>query len=65
MQNSFRWYGQNDPVSLLQIRQTNAKYLVTSLHQIPYGETWTKEDVKKRIYFINKHNSSNNINLKF
>jgi len=65
MQNSFRWYGPNDPVSLSDIRQSNAEYLVTSLHQIPYGEKWTKNDVKKRIDFINKHNSSKNVNLKW
>ena len=65
MQNSFRWYGPNDPVSLSDIRQTNAEYLVTSLHQIPYGKIWRKSDVKKRIDFINKHNSSNNVNLKW
>ena len=65
MEYSFRWYGPNDPVSLSDIRQTNAEYLVTSLHQIPYGEKWTKNDVKKRINFINKHNSTNNVNLKW
>ena len=65
MQNSFRWYGPNDPVSLSDIRQTNAEYLVTSLHQIPYGEKWTKDDIKKRINFIQKHNTSNNVNLKW
>ena len=65
MQNSFRWYGPNDTVSLSDIRQSNAEYLVTSLHQIPYGEKWTKNDVKKRINFIKKHNTSNNINLKW
>ena len=65
MQNSFRWYGPNDPVSLSDIRQTNAEYLVTSLHQIPNGEKWTKNDVKKRIDFIKKHNTSKNINLKW
>ena len=65
MQNSFRWYGPDDPVSLSDIRQSNAEYLVTSLHQIPYGEKWTKNDIKKRIDFINKHNSSKNVNLKW
>ena len=65
MQNSFRWYGPNDPVSLSDIRQSNAEYLVTSLHQIPYGEKWTKNDIKKRIDFINKHNSAKNVNLKW
>ena len=44
MQNSFRWYGPNDPVSLSDIRQTNAEYIVTSLHQIPYGEKWKKDE---------------------
>ena len=63
MQNSFRWYGPNDPVSLSDIRQTNAEYIVTSLHQIPYGEKWKKDEVKNRINFINKFNSSNKINL--
>ena len=62
MQNSFRWYGPNDPVSLSDIRQSNAEYLVTSLHQIPYGEKWTKNDVKKRIDFINKHNREPKLN---
>ncbi len=65
MQNSFRWYGPNDPVSLSDIRQSNAEYLVTSLHQIPSGEKWSKIDVKKRIDFIKKHNTSKNINLKW
>jgi mannonate dehydratase len=65
MQNSFRWYGPNDPINLSNIRQTNAEYLVTSLHQIPYGEKWTNNDVKKRINFIKKYNSSNNVNLKW
>ena len=65
MQNSFRWYGPNDPVSLSDIRQSNAKYIVTSLHHIPYGEKWSKYDVKKRINFINKYNNSNNVNLKW
>ena len=65
MQNSFRWYGPNDPVTLSDIRQSNAEYLVTSLHQIPYGEKWTKNDVKRRIDFINKNNSSKNVNLKW
>ena len=65
MQYSFRWYGPQDPVSLSDIRQTNAEYLVTSLHQIPFGKKWTKNDVKKRIDFIKKNNSSQNVNLKW
>ncbi len=65
MQNSFRWYGPNDPVSLSHIRQSNAEFIVTSLHNIPYGEKWTTHDIKERINIINKANSSKNINLKW
>ena len=65
MQLSFRWYGPNDPVTLSQIRQSNAEYLVTSLHQIPTGLKWKSEDIKKRINFIGKHNNKYNINLKW
>ena len=65
MEISFRWYGPNDPVTLTQIRQSNAEYLVTALHQIPTGNKWKKEDIKTRINFIKKNNGKNNINLKW
>ena len=65
MQNSFRWYGPNDPVTLSDIRQTNAKYIVTSLHDIPYGEKWPQNEIRKRINYINNYNSLRNINLKW
>ncbi len=65
MELSFRWYGPKDPVSLSDIRQSNAQFIVTSLHQIPYGEKWPKQEIKKRINYIHKQNSKNNINLKW
>ena len=49
MQNSFRWYGPNDPVSLSDIRQSNANFVVRSLHEIPSGEKWLDFEIKKRI----------------
>lgn len=65
MQNSFRWYGPHDPVSLSDIRQSNADFIVTSLHHIPYGKKWSKNEIRKRINFINKHNSKKNIKLRW
>ena len=44
----FRWYGDNDEVPLEFIAQSGAKSVFTSLHQIPYGEVWSVEDIAAR-----------------
>lgn len=48
MKESWRWYGPLDKITLDEVAQTGTAGIVTALHEIPYGEVWSREAIAAR-----------------
>lgn len=48
MIETWRWYGEFDPITLAEVAQTGAAGIVSALHAIPYGEVWPYEAIAAR-----------------
>jgi mannonate dehydratase len=48
LQETWRWYGPNDTVTLSDVRQGGASGIVSAMHHIPHGELWPMKDLLER-----------------
>ncbi|WP_375173464.1 mannonate dehydratase [Pseudooceanicola sp.] len=56
MDETWRWFGPLDDISLAEIAQTGAQGIVTALHEIPYGEVWSREAIATRKALVAQQN---------
>ncbi len=48
MEQTWRWFGLKDKVTLSSARQAGAEGIVTALHEVPIGNVWTQQAIRDR-----------------
>jgi mannonate dehydratase len=61
VQQSWRWFGPEDPIPLGHVRQAGATGIVTALHHIYDGRAWTADDIATRKALIDAAGLSWNV----